>query len=145
MVSKSKTQFLKNWYYFNTVRIILVEIQSNHKTMPSIVPDHDPNTTYLAHMGVLGYPAQVYRLSTEGTVTRHLIILRQSNQTGSTDFALKVRHHATTSIENTMQCVRLKRHVQNGYLAQIKFSHKTCQIGKTRFQNYFYKNSALFI
>ena len=29
---------------------------------------------------------------------------------------------------------------KNNHLAQIKFSRKICQIGKTRFRNYFYKN-----
>ena len=72
MVSKSKTKFLKN-DYLNTVKIISVENQSNHKTIPSIVLDHSLNTTYLAYKGVLGYPAQVYGLFTEGVATRHLI------------------------------------------------------------------------
>ena len=42
--------------------------------MPSIVPNHSPKTTHLAFMGALGYPVQVYRLSTEGAVSRHFII-----------------------------------------------------------------------
>ena len=74
MVSKSKAQFLKK-YCFNTVKIISVENQSNHKMMPSIVLDHGPNTIHLAHVDVLGYLMQVYGLSTEGATTRHFIIL----------------------------------------------------------------------
>ena len=74
MVSKSKTQFSKKLYYFNTVKIISVENQSNHKTIPYIVPDHSPNITHLAHMGMLGYPVQVYGLSTKGAATCYLII-----------------------------------------------------------------------
>ena len=34
---------------------------------------------------------------------------------------------------------------KNDHLTKIKFSHKTCQIGKIRFRNYFYKNLNLFI
>ena len=112
MVSKSKTQFLKKWYYFNIINVISVENQLNNETMPSTVPDHGPNTTHLAHMGVLGYPTQVYGLSTKGAATRHLIISWQSIQTGCIDFPLKVRHHAPTSIENTMQCIHLERRIQ---------------------------------
>ena len=41
--------------------------------MTSTVLDHGPNTTYLAHMGELGYTAQVYGLSIEDAVTRHLV------------------------------------------------------------------------
>ena len=44
------------------------------KMIPSTVPNHGPNTTHLALMGVLGYPAQVYGLSTEGAISRHLRI-----------------------------------------------------------------------
>ena len=40
--------------------------------MSSTVSNHGPNTTYLALMGVLGYLAQVYELSTEGTTSHHL-------------------------------------------------------------------------
>ena len=41
--------------------------------MPSTVLDHGPNTTHLAYMGILGYLAKVYGLSTEGAAIRHLI------------------------------------------------------------------------
>ena len=53
---------------------MIVEINQIIKTMPPTVLHHGPNTTHLAYMVVLGYPAQVYRLSTEGTASRHLII-----------------------------------------------------------------------
>ena len=45
------------------------------KMMPSTVPNHSPNTTHFAHMGTLGYPMQVYRLSTKGVTSCHLMIL----------------------------------------------------------------------
>ena len=44
------------------------------KMIPSAVPYHDPNTTHLVLMGVLGHPVQVYGLSTKGAASRHLII-----------------------------------------------------------------------
>ena len=44
-------------------------------TMPPTVPNHGLNTIHLAHMGVLGYLAQVYGQSTEGVASRHLIVL----------------------------------------------------------------------
>ena len=50
MVSMSKHNLKKN-DYFNTVKIISVENQLNHKTMPSTVLDPGPNTTHLAYMG----------------------------------------------------------------------------------------------
>ena len=40
--------------------------------MSSIVPYHNPNTIYLAHMGVLGYTAQVYGLSTKSVASRYV-------------------------------------------------------------------------
>ena len=51
-----------------------VENQSNHNTMPSIIPNHSPNTIHLAHIGKLGDPTQVYGLSIEGAISRHLTI-----------------------------------------------------------------------
>ena len=44
------------------------------KMMPSTVPNHSSNTTHLTLMSVLGYPAEVYKLFTEGAASRHLII-----------------------------------------------------------------------
>ena len=44
------------------------------KMLPCTVPNRGPNTTHLALMDVLGYPAQVYWLSSEGATSRHLII-----------------------------------------------------------------------
>ena len=43
--------------------------------IPSTVPYHSPNTTHMAHIGVLGYHAQAYMLSIEGVARRYLIIL----------------------------------------------------------------------
>ena len=43
------------------------------KMMSSIVPNHDPNTTHLAFMSLLDYPAQVYELSTKTAASRHII------------------------------------------------------------------------
>ena len=45
------------------------------KMIPPTVPNYGLNTTHLALMDILGYPTQVYGLSTEGVVSRHLIIL----------------------------------------------------------------------
>ena len=44
------------------------------KMMPLIVSNHGSNTTYLALMSELGYPAQVYGPSTKGVVSHCLII-----------------------------------------------------------------------
>ena len=51
-----------------------VDINQIIKMKPFIVPNHDPNTTHLAHMSLLGYPTQVYKPSTEGVISCHLII-----------------------------------------------------------------------
>ena len=61
-----KHKFQKR-YYFNTIKIILIENQSNHKTMPSIVLDHTPSTTPRIWQSILrktlckfmGYPPKV--------------------------------------------------------------------------------------
>ena len=44
------------------------------ETMLPTVLYHGPNTTHLAHMGVLGNLAQIYGISTKIAVYRHLII-----------------------------------------------------------------------
>ena len=51
-----------------------IENQSNHKYNAIYNPNHSPNTIHWDHMGILGYPAQVYGLSTEGVASHHLII-----------------------------------------------------------------------
>ena len=77
-----------------------IENRSSRKTMPSPVLDHSPNTTHLANMGVLDYPAQVYGLSIEGAVTCHLIIpVTIFGKTESTDLPPKVRNLAPTSVK----------------------------------------------
>ena len=103
--------------------------------MLSPVLNHGPNTTHLADISILDYPAQVYGLSTEGVVTHHLIIpVTISSKTESTDFAPKVRYLAPTSVKIPIQCVHFEILVQNDHMAQIQFSYKTCQIGKTGFK-----------
>ena len=75
MVSYPKSQFSKNNIKTIQSKSIHYNVKHVMKMMPSTVLNHGPNTTHLALMGVPGYPPQVYGLSTEGAVSRHLIIL----------------------------------------------------------------------
>ena len=71
MVSNSKYNFQKH-NYFNIVKIISIENQSNNKTMPSTVLDHGPSTTFRVRLSVLrktlrtftGYRPKVQQLAT---------------------------------------------------------------------------------
>ena len=73
MVSKSKTQFLKN-DYFNNIKSISIKNQSNHKMMPSTVLDYSPSTTSRSGKVYSGRPYAGLQAITEDTTTRHLII-----------------------------------------------------------------------
>ena len=53
-------------------KLIQNNVKHDMKMMSSTIPNHSPNTTHLAVMGVLGYSAQIYRLSIEGATSRHL-------------------------------------------------------------------------
>ena len=145
MVNKSKTQFLKN-DYFNTVKIISVENQLNNKTMPSTALNHGPSTTSCIWQSVLGRPCAglwaIHRRCNDSPPHKSRDIMVR--------LGLRTSHRRCDIMHLVASKTPYSAYVsqdvsKNGHLTQIKFSRKTCQIGKIRFQNYFYKNLDLFI
>ena len=81
------------------------------KMMPHTILYHSPNTTHLAYIGVLDYPAQVYGLSIEGAASRHLIISMTLRSDRVYELSIEGATFVTYYLQNTMYLC-LEKHVQ---------------------------------
>ena len=146
MVSKSKTQFLKN-------DIILIQLRPYQWKTNQIIKQYHQQFSITI---LVPLPASDKVYLERPCAGLQAIYRRYNNSLlhKSRDFLVKLSLQTSHRRCGIMHLLALKTLCsayvsqdvsKNGYLAQIKFSRKMCQIGKTRFQNYFYKNLDLFI
>ena len=124
--STSQNTIFEKWYYFNTVKIISVENQSNHKTMPSTFLYYGPSTTSHVQRSVLRWPCAGLRA----------IHQRCKNSPPHKSYDILVRLGLQTFhrrcdimhllVSKTPCSAYVSQDVsKNGHLTQIKFSRKT--------------------
>ena len=123
-----------------------MENQSNHKTMPSTVLDHSPSTTSRVRQSILRKTLRMFM----GYPRRYNNSPPHKSLDFSVRLGLQTSHQRYDIMHLLVSKTPCRAYVslylsKNGHLAQIKFSRKMCQIGKTCFQNYVYKNLDLFI
>ena len=120
-----------------------MENQSNHKTMPSTVLDHSPSTNSRVRQSIL-----------RKTLRRFMGYRRRCSNSPphkSLEFFVRLglqTSHQRYDIMHLLVSKTLCRAYVSLYLSKnghFEFSRKMCQIGKTWFQNYVYKNLDLFI